>query len=82
MKPAGSASLKKRALVARELEPFGPVDRSLHLCATKQFSPAALSVWQACLASAGDGAAGAQPDPARERHDQLAHAADGREARR
>src|SRR4051794_5139774 len=26
-------------------------------CATKQFSPAALSVWHACLASAGDAAA-------------------------
>ena len=57
MKPAGSASPKKRALVGGELKAFEAVDRCLHAhCATKQFSPAAFSVWQACFASAGEAA--------------------------
>src|SRR6185369_4847195 len=42
------------ALLVRQLKPFEAVNGGLHHCATKQFSPAALSIWQACFASAGD----------------------------
>ena len=77
---------EEAALVLAQLEARrrrrSPPASVLAYCATKQFSPAAFSVWHACLASAGEAALGAQPDPARERHDQLGHRRDAREARR